>query len=405
MSKRDPYKTKERWESWKKEYFNKTPPGIRKDNWKILVDFLNDMELGVNLGISQSKHLRFKKKKGKREPITLLNLAFHNKLFLEHIKKPLNELKKEELHKLEKDVEDGKILKRNKQKFRSFGNYTKDFKVFWNWGMRTGRFKEDIIEDISTKTNKPVWVYLTDEQVKSFFNRLDFDYRVICWFLYDSGMRVTEANSIQIKDFNEDFTQVTISDEAAKTFGRTINLKLCSQYIKEYIQMHGLQDEDYLIQKQTYAINKYLRYHCLKMFGDKISHPKSKGNYKHFTMYDIRHNAACFWFNKYSTQKGLMYRMGWRDPSKIEYYSEFLGASDELTDSDMIIGEDKNKLILLEQQNKDMQKDIEMLKQITRGINDAIESETLVFNPKLKINKNLDQKKMIKHLAVMEKKH
>jgi len=345
--KRDPYKNKERWDNWKEAHFDKSPKGIKKEDWKILIEFLKDMELGINVP---------KEKKGKREPGTLLNLSSHNKFFLMHFKKHLIKLTKKDLHQLEKEVLEGKILKQNGKKFTSFGNYIKDFKVFWNWGLRRGLFKENIIEDISSKVNKPSWVYLTEEQIKELFNKLSFDYRVICFFLYDSGMRVTEFNSIQVKDFNEDFTQVTISDEVAKTFGRTINLKLSSELIKEYVKQHDLQPDDYISQKQVFTINKYLRYHCSKLFGKtKVSHPKSRGKYGEFTMYDIRHNSSVFWFNKYPTHKGIMYRFGWRKADKIEYYSEFLGVSDEISDGDMIIGEDKNKIIKLEE-NLNLQK-------------------------------------------------
>jgi integrase len=339
--KRDPYKNKERWEAWKEKTFTCPPEDIRKDDWAILVDFLKDMELGLNVP---------KEKKGKREAGTLLNLSSHNKFFLLNFKKPLLKLTKKDLHKLESDIHEGKILKQNGKKFTSFGNYIKDFKVFWNWGLRTKKFSENIIEDISSKTEKPSWVYLTEEEIKRLFNKLDLDYKTLCFFLYDSGMRVTEANSIQIKSFNKDFTQVTISDEVAKTFGRTINLKLSSQLLKEYVKEHELSPEDYLLQKQVFTINKYLRYHSTKLFGEGISHPKARGKYSAFTMYDIRHNSACFWFNKYPTHKGLMYRFGWRKADKIEYYSDFLGVSDEITDSDMIIGEDKTKLVVLERE-------------------------------------------------------
>ncbi len=357
--KRDPYKTKERWEGVKSN-FNKTPKGIRKEDWKILVTFLKDMELGLNTP---------KGNKGKRSEGTLLNLESHNKLFLKNFKKPLLKLTKKDLHKLEKEINEGLIKKKNGEKFSAFGNYIKDFKVLWNWGLRVGKFKENITEDITSKTGKPSWVYLTEKQIKKLFNKLSFDYRVYCFFLYDTGMRVTEANSIQIKDFNEDFTKVSISDEISKTFGRDINLKLSSQLLQEFVKEHDLKPDDYLFLKQVFTINKYLRYHCAKMFGgDKVSHPKSKGLYKNFTMYDIRHNSSCFWFNKYPTHKGLMYRFGWRKADKIEYYSEFLGVSDEITDSDMIIGEDKNKIYKLEKEidelkgsQKNMHKIVEKL--------------------------------------------
>jgi len=192
--KRDPYKNQERWTSWKEKHFKHNPKGIRKEDWVILVKFLKDMELGLNTP---------KGMKGQRDVGTLLNLSAHNQLFLKNFSKPLTKITKIDLHNLEKDITQGKILKRNKQKFGAFGNYVKDFKVFWHWGIRTKVFKEDVTEDITSKTDKPDWVYLTEEQIKQFFNKLDFEHKVYCFFLLDSGMRVTEANSIQINNFSK----------------------------------------------------------------------------------------------------------------------------------------------------------------------------------------------------------
>lgn len=357
--KRDAYRNQERWEFWKENHFKKSPEKIRKQDWVLLVEFLKDMELGLNTP---------KGKKGKRDVGTLLNLATHNKLFLQHLNKPILKLTKSDLHNLERDIEQGKILKRNKQKFTAFGNYIKDFKVFWNWLLRTKKVMENVMEDMTSKTDKPAWVFLPEEQVKRFFNRLSLDYQTICWFFYDAGLRVTEGYSIQIKNFSDNFTKLTIPDEVSKTFGRTINLKLCTQLLKDYVKEHNLKEDDYLLLQKPFGINKYLRYHCLKMFGDKESHPKAKGNYKNFTLYDIRHNSVCYWFNRYPTHKGLMYRFGWRNPDKIEYYSNFLGVNDELTDTDMVLGIDKDKVYKLEKQLEEQQKEINNIKLLIKQV-------------------------------------
>lgn len=395
--KRDPYKTEENWNFWKEKNF-KGIKGIRKVDSALLIEFLKDMELGLNTT---------KNYKGKRSPGTLLNLASHNVFFAKISKKSFLKLTKKDLHNLENEISQGKILKKNNEQFISFGNYIKDFKVFWHWLQRTGKVQEDITEDISTKTDKPAWVYLTEEQAKNFFNKLIFDYRVLAWFMYDSGMRVTEAHSIQIKHFAKDFKQVTIPDEASKTFGRTIELKLCSELLKEYVKTYNLQPEDFLIKKKLPAINKYLKENCEKMFDPDekglVSNPKSKGKYCNFTLYDIRHNSSCFWLNRYPTHKGLMYRFGWKRADKIDYYSGFLGVKDEIMDVDMVLAEDKTKLIKLEQAYEELkansiskelveemvkQRDEEIMQKIRqqferqinkdkgRKINDAIE----VFN-------------------------
>lgn len=350
--KRDAYKFEDRWKTWKRNNYEGIE-GINKTSHKLLIDFLKDMELGLNTPLGRN---------GKRTGGTLLNLAQHNLLFLQHFKKPITKIIKLDVHELENKFSTGKIKRKRGGNFTQFGNYLKDFKVWVHWLQRTKHIKEDITIDLSAKTTKPSWVYLDEEQIKSFFNKLSFDMRVLCWFIYDSGIRVTEGNSLLIENFSKDFTEVDIPDEVAKTFGRTIKLKICSQYLKEYVKEKKLKPSDYLFQKDLFAMNKYLKYHCAKMFGkDKVSNPKAKGLYGSFTMYDIRHNSSCYWLNRYPTQKGLMYRFGWRSASKIEYYSEFLGVKDEITDADLIIGEDKNKIYKLEDQVKKMKEMIENL--------------------------------------------
>jgi hypothetical protein len=354
--KRDGYNFTDAWDSWKKN--NKTISGIKKEDSALLLEFLKDMELGLNIS---------KIKKGKRTAGTLLNLAKHNIFFAKNFKKSFLKLTKEDLHRLEQEVDTGKIKKRNGDRFTAFGNYIKDFKVFWHWLQKTNKVNTDITEDISSKTPKPSWVYLTEDQARTFFNKLLSDYRALCWLMYDSGMRVTEANSIMIQNFSKDFTQLDIPDEVSKTFGRTINLKLCSALVKEYVKEHDLKPTDYFITKNLWTINKYLRDNCGKMFGkDKISHPKAKGLYGNFTLYDIRHNSSCYWLNRYPTHKGLMYRFGWKKADKIEYYSEFLGVKDEIMDSDMVLAEDKPKLFKLEEDNKELRKDLNDLKNVLK---------------------------------------
>lgn len=367
--KRDAYNFVDRWEAWKEKNYRGID-GIRKEDHALLISFLKDMEMGINTPVGR---------KGRRNAGTLLNLAQHNLLFLQLFKKPLTQLKKEDLHKLEEQVLKGKIERKKGGNFAAFGNYIKDLKVFWRWLIRVGKVKEDITADISSKVIKPAWVYLSEEQIKQFFNKLQFDYRALCFLMYDSGMRVTELNSIQVKNFSKDFSQLDIPDEVSKTFGRCINLKLCTDLIKTYVKEHQLKADDYIMTKSPFAFNKMLKYNCGKMFGkDKVSHPKSKGLYGSFTLYDIRHNSACFWLQRYPTQQALMYRFGWKESDKIDYYSGFLGQSDKLTDGDMVIGEDKDKITLLSREVQKMKEDKEELKQgIFRYLADLLGREDL----------------------------
>lgn len=349
--KRDPYNNKQLWENWKKNNPKKIE-GISLENSKILLEFLKDMEQGMNTT---------SRVKGPRQPITLINLQCHIAFFIKHFNKPIKKITKQDLHDLDTKVRNGKVLKSNGKRFKSFGNYIKDFKSFAGWLVRTGKIENNIAEDLSKKTDKPSWVYLGEKKIKQFFNTLAFDYKVLSFLMFDSGMRVTEAYSVKVEDFEDDFKKLTISDEASKTFGRTINLKICSEMVKEFVKLHKLGPADYIFIKKTPAFNKYLRENCKKQFGEGVSNPKSKGKYSEFTLYDIRHNASCYWLKRYNSNKGLMYRMGWKKEDMIYYYSEFLGMNDELTDEDMIISEDKDKIKQFEEIFKQQQKQISEL--------------------------------------------
>lgn len=385
--KRDPYKNIERWTSWK-EKNKKKVEGVSLINSKIILKFLQDMEQGMNTPPA---------KKGRRSPTTLINLKDHVCFFARNIPGPLVNLTKQQIHNFENKIIEGKIKKKNGKKFSAFGNYIKDFKVFWNWLIRTGKVKENIAIDLTKKTNKPSWVYLTETQFKKLANRCSPDYKALIWFMYDAGLRVTEAYSIQIKNFNEDYTQLTIPDEVAKTFGRVIKLKLCTNLIKEYVKHNNLDLSDYLFIKKPPACNKYLRILSEKLFGEGES--KARGTYNKFTLYDIRHNSSCYWLKRYQKERSLMYRMGWNRAEMIQYYSEFLGLSDEIQDDDMILAEDKNGLEKLKDEMEEMKNKNEILFKHFESyqdlLNNAAESKGLV---KIQIPKQTpEQSKRIKN--------
>lgn len=374
--KRDPYKNKQKWDNWKEK--NKLRiKGISKINSDLILAFLFDMEDGKNISP--------KTKKGPRSPTTLINLRDHILLFVKHLNKPLDKSTKDAIHELDKEIREGKIKKRSGKAFESFGNYIKDFKSFWGWMLRTKRAKENITIDLSRSTKKPDWVYLTEQQFKTLANRCNPDYKALVWFMYDTGMRVTEGYSIKIKNFSDDFTTLTIPDEISKTFGRVIKLKLCTQLIKEYIKFYQLKDNDYLFVKKPVAFNKYLKTLSKKIFGTGES--KARGTYDSFTIYSIRHNASCYWLKRYPNLRGLKYRMGWKREEQATYYHEFLGLADEIKDEDLILSEDKGKLVKLENEieiiktnhQKEMQTFKENLKQVFSAISNLQGREKLIL--------------------------
>jgi integrase len=258
-------------------------------------------------------------------------------------------------------MRNGLLRRKDGSKYIGTSSYVKDFKSFWNWLRRTGKVAEDITIDLRRSDDrKPPWVYLTEDQFKTLANQSNSDYRALLWLMYDTGMRVTEAYSVRVGDFANDFTQLNIRPEYAKTFGRIIKLKLCSSFIREFVKFHNLGFNDFIFVKTPAAFNKYIRNMGKMLFGESDS-PARKPYHK-MRIYDIRHNACCYWLKRYPTTTGLMYRMGWSEEKEIRYYSEFLGQADTIDDEHMVTTEDRTKY----------EKEIELLKKDRENTHELI---------------------------------
>jgi integrase len=362
MLKRDPYNSRERWQTWKAENSDSIK-GISKENSDLILAFLFDMELGKNVSSLA--------RKGERSPCRLLDLKSRLIFFVQQFKgKLLRTITRDEAHQLFFNMRQGLILKNDGQKYIGISNYVRDFKVFWRWLHRTGKVAEDITTDLrKSDGRKPAWVYLTEDEFKTLANQATSDYRALMWLMYDTGMRVTEAYSIRICDFSNDFTQLNIRKEYAKTFGRIIKLKLCSSFIREFVKFHKLQPEDFIFIKEPPAFNKYLRTLAGKIFGK--GETLARKPYPQMRLYDIRHNASCYWLKRYPTTTGLMYRMGWSEEKEVRYYSEFLGQADSIDDENMVTTEEKSqyekRIEILE---RDRQKTNELVSELIKRIAD-----------------------------------
>jgi len=303
MLKRDPYNHKERWERWKEQKID-VIDGISKYNSGLILTFLSDMEMGKNVSpISR---------KGERSVVRLNNLRGKMIFFAEYFDKNLDQLNKDEIHKLFFDMRSGVLKRKDGKIYLAVGEYVKDFKAFWSWLKRTGKTTEDIAIYLRRSDGrKPPWVYLTEEQFKTLANAANHDYRALLWLMYDTGMRITEPA----------------------------------------------------------AFNKYLRNLAKNIFG--TSETPARKPYDKMRLYDIRHNACCYWLKRYPTTTSLMYRMGWSEEKEVRYYSEFLGQADAIDDDNMITTEEKTKyekrIELLE---NDRQKTNELVNELIKKIAD-----------------------------------
>lgn len=355
----DPYKSERRYLEWKENHSDSIN-GISQINSDILLRFLSDMEIGINVSKTT--------KKGARSFVRLLTLR--DKLIFIMKKcdelyniKDIRELKEEQAHALFSSMENGKIVKINGKKYKGACNYVKIFKTLWHWYQKTSKKQNkeipDITQDLDTTEEKPDWVYLSEEEVKKLCDNAKYEYKVLMMFLFDTGIRApTELMNIKVSDFMNDFKELNIREEISKTFGRRIKLMLSSSLIKEYVKLNNLSREDYVFKKHPTVANQYLKRLSKSILGDKLSPAGQK--YSDLTMYDFRHCSCCYWLPRYKSESALKYRFGWKSSDKIHYYSELLGMRDTISEEDLLVDTTKTEL---EQRLSKTEKEKEILQE------------------------------------------
>ena len=259
----------------------------------------------------------------------------------------------------------GKIKTQHGQVYKSVKDYVKVFKSFWHWYMKINRKKgievKDITEELDTKKEENSFVYFSKEELEKMMPYFSQDEQVRLLFMFDTIIRSpTELMNIKVNDIHSDFKEVTIRDEVAKTYGRTIKILLCSEELKKYVERNKLKDDDFLFVFSAPLFNQKLQRVARQVFGDKMT--KGGEGYTQISMYDFRHSGTCFWrLGAYRSKiDALMYRGGWSDLAMLNYYTKKIGMKDSVEEEDMLINVDKNKL---QQDISELQDDIILLKQ------------------------------------------
>ncbi len=367
----DPYNHKERFLKWK-ERVKGGIPNISKENSNIILQYISDMEKGINIASSNVK--------GSRSYIRLNSLKERLCFFANKFKELFNidkiiDIKEEQLVGFFSEMKNGVITRKDGKGYKSVDTYAKDFKAFWHWHQKVNKKKGieilEITSDLDTKTEKPDWVYLTEEQIKQLCDNAKFEYKVLMMFLFDTGIRApTELINVRVSDLYNNCKEIHIREETTKTFGRRFKLMICSELLKEYIITKKLNKEDYLFNIKYSSVNKYLKRLSQKLFGDKVSEAGQK--YSDLTMYDFRHNSCCYWLPRYKSESALKYRFGWRASDKIHYYSELLGMKDTIQEEDLLIDvtktEIEKRLLKTENDKEILQERIESMEKQMREV-------------------------------------
>ena len=198
----DPYNHKDKYLNWKNRIQGEIP-GISKKNSNLVLQYLNDMEKGINVSALI--------KKGSRSYIRLNTLREKMIFFSRNFKAyfgldDITKIKEEQLIGFFSDMKNGIIKRQDGKQYVSTATHTKVFKAFWHWyqkiNRKQGRDLPDITIDLDTRQDKPKWVYLNEEQIRTLCDNSKYEYKVLFTFLYDSGIRSpTELVNMKVSDF------------------------------------------------------------------------------------------------------------------------------------------------------------------------------------------------------------
>jgi len=161
----DPYNHERKWNRWKDKVQKLDGiPDISRQNSEVILNYLRDMELGLNTSFSSKKGARsFTRLNTVRQRLTFLGRKFKEILDVDDITK----LTEQQVCSFFVDMRKGVIKRQDGQRYRATRDFVKIFKAFWHWHQKVARKAGKKIEDITTYLDssgeKPEWVYLNEE--------------------------------------------------------------------------------------------------------------------------------------------------------------------------------------------------------------------------------------------------
>jgi hypothetical protein len=126
--KKDPYKHKQLYLNWR-ETISKGIEGISKANSDLIINYVTDMEKGINISNLNRKGARSYPTLNKiKQKIIYLAKEFEKNDVLS-----LADLTEEQVFDFFSKMRSGEIRTKKGEIYKSVGDYVKVFKSFWHW--------------------------------------------------------------------------------------------------------------------------------------------------------------------------------------------------------------------------------------------------------------------------------
>ncbi len=384
MIKKDIFGHKERYEKWKEEVKEGGIQNLTKKNSNIIIQYIFDMEVGINISNKNKKGARsYPRLNNLKQRITQISIMLEKRGV-----KDITQITEKQLIQFFSDMRNGTIKTKNGEIYRSVGDYAKVFTSFWHWWMKINR-KEgksivDICEELDKSSMKTNFVYITKDQLDEMLPYFTEDEQLLLRFTFDSIIRApTELFSLRVKDVykREGVVWVNIPAEISKTnFERSFNLLYSGDAIWKYIKEKELKPEDCIFTMNHKNLTSKMQKVAKQLFGAKLSEPKAGGKFNEITLYDLRHSGTIHLRilaqkTKKISLDSIRQRGGWTDFKMLNHYTQFIGLDGSIDKDELLIEEDKSRL----------ERDIEKLKKSDKNMTQNI-SKILTFfkeNPEI----------------------
>lgn len=309
---------------------------VSLENERLIEAMVNDFKIGKNVSVATGGRTEATLRKNRYRMLAICHFAENNFGL-----KDISKITEDQILTIFEQMQKGKIKTQAGKIFTSVESYQATFKAFWNWFMKKERRENsreipNVVQDIIAKRKQPEFVYFTIDDLTKMEKLAKHDYRVLMWFLFDSGVRPEEMKELLCEDIsfnsNDSVVTLTVRNHVAKkgSFGRKIKLMLCKDLIRDWIKEK--KGSELLFPLHPHVVNQYLGRISEKVIGKRI------------TMYDFRHNSCCYWMNIYKKDQALKYRFGWKKSEMIEYYSRYIGLQDDVTENDLVSEEVRTKM-------------------------------------------------------------
>jgi hypothetical protein len=131
----DPYKHKEKYLKWKERVKNGIPE-MSRENSNLILQYLNDMERGVNIAQGSVK--------GARSYIRLNSLKTRMVFLLKQMESKFGvsdagSLTEEQILDFFSAMRSGELRTRDGRRYKSVSDYAKIFKAFWHWYQKASK--------------------------------------------------------------------------------------------------------------------------------------------------------------------------------------------------------------------------------------------------------------------------